>query len=46
VQAAVKAGTLDAARLERWRGLLAENRDRTPVYSGPKGNKTLRKNKY
>ncbi|WP_377297714.1 ribosome small subunit-dependent GTPase A [Rhizobium sp. SGZ-381] len=46
VQAAVKAGTLDADRLERWRTLTAENRDRTPVYSGPKGNKTLRKNKY
>ncbi|WP_246659141.1 ribosome small subunit-dependent GTPase A [Rhizobium sp. FY34] len=46
VQAAVKAGTLDAARLERWRTLSSENRDRTPVYSGPKGNKTLRKKKY
>lgn len=46
VQAAVKAGTLSAARVERWRGLHVENRDRTPVYSGPKGNKTLRKKKY
>ncbi len=46
VQAAVKAGTLSAERLERWRTLTTENRDRTPVYSGPKGNKTLRKNKY
>ena len=42
----IKEGTLEPARLERWRQLQAENRDRTPVYSGPKGNKTLRKKKY
>lgn len=46
VQAAIKDGSLDPARLDRWRQLQAENRDRTPVYSGPKGNKTLRKKKY
>lgn len=46
VQAAIKEGTLDASRLERWRQLQAENRDRTPVYTGPKGNKTLRKKTY
>lgn len=46
VQAAVKGGTLAADRLERWRSLLAENRDRTPVISGPRGNKTVRKKKY
>ncbi|TBE63076.1 ribosome small subunit-dependent GTPase A (plasmid) [Rhizobium ruizarguesonis] len=46
VQAAVASGTLDADRLERWRNLLAENRDRTPVVSGPRGNKIVRKKKY
>lgn len=46
VQAAIAKGTLDAARLERWRGLLAENREKTPVSSGPKGNKIIRKKKY
>ncbi|KQS75653.1 GTPase RsgA [Rhizobium sp. Leaf384] len=46
VQAAIKDGSLDAGRLERWRGLLAENREKTPVSSGPKGNKILRKKKY
>ena len=46
VQAAIKEGTLEPARLERWRQLQAENRERTPVYSGPKGNKTLRTKKY
>ena len=46
VQAAVKAGTMSAERVERWRALHAENRDRTPVYTGPKGNKTLRRKKY
>lgn len=46
VQAAVATGTLSADRLERWRGLLAENRDRTPVVSGPRGNKIVRKKKY
>ncbi|TBA94839.1 ribosome small subunit-dependent GTPase A [Rhizobium ruizarguesonis] len=46
VQAAVASGTLVADRLERWRNLLAENRDRTPVVSGPRGNKIVRKKKY
>ncbi|UJW76137.1 ribosome small subunit-dependent GTPase A [Rhizobium sp. SL42] len=46
VQAAVKTGTLDADRLERWRGLLEESRSRTPVQTGPRGNKSVRKNKY
>ncbi len=40
VQAAVAAGTLDAARLDRWRKLSAENRDNTPVQTGARGNKT------
>jgi len=46
VQAAVKTGTLAAERVERWRSLLAENRDRTPAMSGPRGNKIMRKKKY
>jgi ribosome biogenesis GTPase len=46
VQAAVKGGTLAADRLERWRSLVSENRDRTPVLSGPRGNKVVRKKKY
>jgi len=46
VQAAVATGALAADRLERWRNLLQENRGRTPVYSGPRGNKIVRKNKY
>lgn len=46
VQAAVKNGTLDADRLERWRALISENRERTPVMAGPRGNKTLRRKKY
>ena len=40
VQAAVKAGTLDAERLERWRKLHDENIQNTVVMVGPKGNKT------
>jgi ribosome biogenesis GTPase / thiamine phosphate phosphatase len=40
VQAAVAAGDLSAARLDRWRKLRAENRVNTPVSSGPRGNKT------
>ncbi len=39
VQAAITAGTLDPARLDRWRKLLEENRANTPVQSGPRGNK-------
>lgn len=40
VQAAIKAGTLDPARLERWRKLVEENRSNTPVQTGPRGNRT------
>jgi ribosome biogenesis GTPase len=46
VHAAVKSGTLAADRVERWRSLVSENRDRTPVISGPRGNKIARKKKY
>ncbi|MDR9760131.1 ribosome small subunit-dependent GTPase A [Rhizobium redzepovicii] len=46
VQAAVRSGALAADRLERWRSLAAENRDRTPVISGPRGNKIVRKREY
>ncbi|MGO6980203.1 ribosome small subunit-dependent GTPase A [Rhizobium leguminosarum] len=46
VQAAVASGALGVDRLERWRSLLAENSDRTPVVSGPRGNKIVRKKKY
>ena len=46
VQAAVSAGTLTAERVDRWRSLLAENRSRTPVSTGPRGNKVVRKKKY
>ncbi|MCX7560467.1 ribosome small subunit-dependent GTPase A [Sulfitobacter sp. F26204] len=40
VQAAVAAGDLDPARLDRWRKLSEENRDNTPISTGPRGNKT------
>lgn len=40
VQAAVTAGSLDAARLDRWRKLHEENDSNTPVVTGPRGNKT------
>jgi ribosome biogenesis GTPase len=46
VQAAVKSGSLAADRVERWRSLVSENRDRTPIISGARGNKTVRKKKY
>lgn len=42
VRAAVAAGTLDPARLERWRKLADENRANTPVMTGPSGNRTLK----
>lgn len=42
VQAAIAAGTLDAGRLDRWRKLSDENRDNTPVQTGPRGNRTTR----
>lgn len=41
VQAAIKAGTLDPARLDRWRKLLDENRVNTPVQTGARGNKSV-----
>lgn len=40
VQAAVREERLDADRLERWRKLHEENRDNTPVTTGPRGNRT------
>jgi ribosome biogenesis GTPase len=46
VQAAVKSGILAADRVERWRSLVSENCDRTPLVSGPRGNKIVRKKKY
>ncbi|TGD42631.1 ribosome small subunit-dependent GTPase A [Pseudotabrizicola sediminis] len=42
VQAAIAAGTLDPARLERWRKLQDENCANTPVQSGPRGNRTTK----
>jgi ribosome biogenesis GTPase len=39
VQAAIKAGELDPARLARWRKLTEENTANTPVQTGPRGNK-------
>jgi ribosome biogenesis GTPase len=42
VQAAIAAGTLDPARLQRWRKLQDENRANTPVATGPRGNKIIR----
>ncbi|WP_417733345.1 ribosome small subunit-dependent GTPase A [Roseovarius sp.] len=46
VQAAVAEGTLDRDRLERWRKLDTENRTNTPVATGPRGNKTIRKTRH
>ncbi len=40
VLAAVAAGKLDQARVDRWRKLWEENRTNTPVTTGPRGNKT------
>ena len=42
VRAAVAAGTLDPARVDRWRKLHDENRSNTPIQSGPRGNKTTK----
>ena len=42
IQAAIADGTLDPARLERWRKLVEENRSNTPVQTGPRGNKILK----
>lgn len=39
VQAAVSAGDLDPARLDRWRKLQDENRENTPAVTGARGNK-------
>lgn len=39
VQSAIAAGTLDPARIDRWRKLKTENQTSTPVLSGPRGNK-------
>lgn len=46
VRGAVTSGALAADRVERWQTLLAENRERTPVVSGPHGNKIARKKRY
>lgn len=42
VTAAVAAGTLPEARLERWRKLREENLSNTPVETGSRNNKTTR----
>lgn len=42
VRAAVAAGTLPEARLERWRKLREENLSNTPVETGSRNNKTTR----
>ncbi len=39
---AVKAGTLDPARIDRWRKLSAENTANTPQSTGARGNKITR----
>lgn len=46
IQTAVSDGVLSVDRVERWRSLVSENRDRTPVVSGARGNKIVRKKKY
>lgn len=40
IQAAVANGSIETARLDRWRKLQDENSANTPVATGPKGNKT------
>jgi ribosome biogenesis GTPase / thiamine phosphate phosphatase len=45
IQEAVNNRTLPVDRVERWRSLVSENRDRTPVVSGARGNKSVRKKK-
>ena len=42
VQRAAANGTLDPARLGRWRKLTAENFSNTSIQSGPRGNKIMR----
>ena len=39
VQAAIAEGSLDPERLNRWRKLFIENRDNTPVATGPRGHR-------
>jgi len=46
VQAAVNSGILAADRVVRWRSLVSENRGRTPVVRGPRGNKIVRTKNY
>ena len=43
VQAAVRAGDLEEARVIRWRKLFDENRLNTPRQTGPRGNRTQQK---
>ena len=43
VQAAVRAGSLSAERVARWRVLSAENVSNTPQRTGPRGNKVAPK---
>lgn len=43
VQGAVRAGTLPAERVARWRVLSEENLKNTPQQTGPRGNKTTQK---
>lgn len=40
IQRAVSAGDLDPARLDRWRKLVEENQENTPVMTGARGNKS------
>jgi ribosome biogenesis GTPase len=42
VRSAVEAGTLDSARLDRWRKLSEENRNNTAVRTGPRGKRILK----
>ncbi|MBQ0748851.1 MAG: ribosome small subunit-dependent GTPase A [Roseovarius sp.] len=42
VQGAAADGTLDPARLARWRKLTEENQTNTPIQTGPRGNKITR----
>ena len=42
VQAATADGTLDPARLDRWRKLTEENSTNTVIQTGPRGNKVTK----
>lgn len=42
IQGATADGTLDPARLGRWRKLTEENLTNTPILTGPRGNKITR----